>query len=101
MGNTVLPRVTDLTRDLIDRIERALNDLEAAPLAGAVVVTQAIGTADTRVYTGLRRAARYFWVVDASVDVRVFRGAVPEATDPANYVVLRASSAQTVTLAIV
>jgi hypothetical protein len=102
-GNTVLPRFGERSQvDLIERLERAINALEASPLAGAVVLApQAIGVTDTRVYHGLGQAPRYFWVVRSSADVRVFDGAVPEATDPQNYITLRASSAQTVTLAVV
>lgn len=101
-GNTVLPRVAvPGMLDLVDRMERSLNELEAAPLAGAVVLPpQTIGTTDTRVYHGLGRQVRYFWVVDAAADVRVFRGAVAETVDPANYISLRASSAATVSLAV-
>lgn len=102
MNNTALPRIGDAQMQrLIDIIETALNELEGSPFAGAVVVTQAIGTGDTRVYHGLGRVPKYFWVVRASADVRVFDGAVPETTDSANYITLRASSAQTVTLAVV
>lgn len=101
-GNTVLPRFGERSQlDLIERLERALNALEASPLNGAVVVTQAIGVADTRVYHGLDRIPRYFWIVRRAADVRVWDGAVPEAVDPANYITLRASSAATVTLAVV
>lgn len=103
MGNTVLPRFGDQRQlDALDRTERALNELEGSPLAGAVVLpSQLVGTTDTRVYHGVGRQVRYFWVVDSSVDVRVFRGLVAEQVDPANYVSLRASSAQLVSLAVI
>ena len=103
MSNTVLPRAgAREVQDLADRVERALNALEGGPLANAVVLPpQLIGTGDTRVYTGLGRAVQYYWVVRATADVRVFDGAVPEATDPGNYVSLRASSEQTVALAVI
>lgn len=103
MSNTVLPRVGDPQNiRLIEAIEDAFNVLEALPLANAVVLPpQALGPADSRVYHGLGRQVRYFWVVDSATDVRVFRGATPETTDPANYIMLRASGAATVTLAVV
>jgi len=108
-GNTALPRLVATAmaalvgalNQIIDRIERALNVLEAHPLAGMAIVTQTIGAAaDTRVYHGLGRAALGYFIVRCSADVRVCDGLVSEAIDPANYVSLRASSAQTVTLAV-
>lgn len=102
VNNTALPRVGDAANQrLIGILETSLNALEASPLAGAVVVTQTIGTGDTRVYHGLGRVPAYFWVVRRAADVRVFDGAVPEAIDPANYITLRASSSQTVSLAVI
>lgn len=101
MSNTALPRVGDAQlQRLIGIVETALNALESSPFAGAVLIRQAIGVTDTRVYTGLGHAVSGYFLVRATADVRVFDGAVPEAIDAANYVSLRASSAQTVTLAV-
>lgn len=100
-ANTVLPRVGDAQNQrLIDIIERSLNALEGWPPSSLVMVTQAVGTADTRVFHGLGRAAAGYFLVRSTVDVRIFDGAVAEATDPANYLRLRASVAATVTLLV-
>lgn len=101
MGNTALPRIGDgPTQDLINRLEIALNDLEAHPLAGLVLVTQPVTTADGRVYHGLGQPAQGYFVVRSSAPVIVVDGTVPETTDPRNYVSLRASGSAMVTLAV-
>lgn len=80
-------------------LEEAFRKVDAFPFAGAVVLPpQAIGTADTRVYHGLGRALTGYLLARAPSDVRLFDGAGPEATDPANFVTLRLSTAATVTI---
>lgn len=93
MGNTALPLVgdADLQR-LTQLIEDALNALEAKPLNGGVIITQAFTTADNRVYHGLGRPAQGYLIVRKSFAVDIFEGAVPETVDPGNYVTLRASA---------
>lgn len=102
MRAPLIPQVDDITtRRAFDAVEGTLDDLVAAPLVDCVLVGPvAIGVADTRVYHGLGRAPRGYLVVRSSADVRVFDGAVLEATDVTNHIRLRASSAQTVTLAV-
>lgn len=101
MINLTLPRGDRFTSDAPAQIEKAFRTVDSNPLAETVLVGPvAIGVADTRVFHGLGRRPRGFQVADASADVRVFRGAVGEVTDPANHIVLRASSAQTVTLLV-
>ena len=109
-GNTALPRLVAETiqalvgalNQIIDRVERALNVLEAHPFAGMVLATQVVTTADTRVYHGLGRIPIGYFIVRASAGAVVFDSpTAPETIDPSNYIVLRATSGTpTVTLAV-
>ncbi len=103
MSNTALPRIGDAaTQDLINRLEVAINALEATPLAGVVVLPSVtFGAGDLRVYHGLGRAVRGYFVVRCAVTgVTVGDGLTPETIDPRNYVSLRASAAVALTLAV-
>jgi hypothetical protein len=102
MANTALPRFGDAKLDLlINQLEISLNDLEGAPLAGAVILPrQLVGASDTRIFHGLGRPVAGYWIVGSNVDVRVADGAVPEAIDPRNYFTLRASTAAVLGLAV-
>lgn len=102
MRAPIIPSVDDVTtQTALTAIAGALGDLLAALLADARLVGPvAIGTGDTRIRHGLGRQARGYFLVKSPADVRVFDGAIPEANDPANFVTLRLSSAQTVTLVV-
>jgi hypothetical protein len=100
MRTPVLPRVADFTtQQALDAVAVTFDEIAAVSLLdGQLVGPIAIATTDTRVRHGLGQRAQGYFLVKAPADVRIFDGATPEATDPANFITLRASSAQTVTL---
>lgn len=86
---------------VINAIETAVNSLEDGALVNARILPPlTIGTGDTRVYHGLKRPLTGLWIVMAYVDVRVAASQNPDPVDPNNFVILRASTAATVTLAV-
>jgi hypothetical protein len=102
MANTALPRVGDAQlQRLIGILEDALNAIEAAPLAGVTLLPPVpVDSIDTRVYHGLGRPARGYWVVGNPAGTFVFDGRIAEIVDPFNYFTLRATVPGTVSLAV-
>jgi hypothetical protein len=105
MGNTALPRFgDDRTQDLINRLEIAIQALEANPLAGLRVLQPIAFPAfppTLRVYHGLGRAPQGWFVVRQSQFVFFADLTTPtNETDPANYSVLACNAATTLTLAV-
>lgn len=100
--NTVLPRFGDgNTQNLIDRVERALNVLEANPFANLLLMSAVtVVTTGRRTYHGLGYQARGAFVVRAAADVRVWISDVPDAVDPRNWFLLTASVNATVDLVV-
>lgn len=97
-----LPRFGAPIDRALDIIESTLRSLLAAPLTGAVVLApQVINATDTRVYHGLGRRPRgAFMVQNPSVGAVLADGLVPESVDPSNFIVLRLSTAVSVTLVV-
>lgn len=93
MTVTNLPRIGDaLLQRLIMLVERALNALEAAPAATAVLVSNVtIGALDTRVYHGLGQKITGYILVRSPSGLNVSDGVAAETLDPAHYVSLRLS----------
>lgn len=102
MINLTLPRTGTTAIDrVLELVERGFRAVDAFVFSPAVLVGPvSILTTDTRVHHGLGGRPKGYVLVKAPADVRIFDGATPETTDPANYISLRASSAQTVTLVV-
>lgn len=100
---TTLPRDgTVIQREIQDKTERAIRQLEASVLDGMTLVPATVNATDTRVYHGLGRVPLGYWIVRcASVGVTVADGLSPETADPQNYIILRCSAGTTaLTLAV-
>lgn len=97
-----LPRFGTAIDRALDIIESALRRLAGMALADAVVLPpQLINTTDTRIYHGLGRLPRGYWIVKSPAVVNVVGdGLVPESKDPANFMTLRMAFPDTVTLIV-
>jgi hypothetical protein len=105
MGNTALPRFgDDQTQDLINRLEIAIQALEANPLSGLRVLPPIAFPAfppTLRVYHGLGRVPQGWLVVKNGVFISFADLTTPtNETDPGNYAVLACNQATTLTLAV-
>lgn len=105
MGNTALPRTGDAkTDDLINRLESALNALEANPLNGAVFIPVTFTAAfpvGVRVYHGLGRVPRGYFVVNTPNAFGLLTEIPqPNEPDPRNYITLSYGSAAVTTVAV-
>lgn len=105
MANTTLPRTGNRQADeIIDRAERSIRALEQNPLAQAVFVPvtfTAAYPATVRVYHGLGRPARGYFVVNTP-NAFGFLTEVPPTSEPepANYITLAYGSAAVALIAI-
>lgn len=97
MTPTVLPRQLSLP-EALDRIERALNALERQPLLNGNIIPvtfTAAYPAAVRVYHGLGRAPKGYYVINTGGNAFGLLTEVPPANepDPANYITLAFGSA--------
>lgn len=103
LPHSSLPRIGDASmNNLIDKIERSLNRLEAHPFANMKVLASvtfvAAGTPQ-RVYHGLGYAATGFVVINNDSNSVISQGSAD--TDPSNFILLKSSGVlSSVTLAI-
>lgn len=94
------PVTSTLFDRLVATLRKAFGVVDAQPLMQAVLIgPQTIGTTDTKLYHGLGRQPRGYFIVKAPADVRLFDGATPSPS-PGQWITVRASSAQQLTVAV-
>jgi hypothetical protein len=105
MGNTALPRYGDKKiDDLVNRLEIAINALEAHPLANLRIISVTFPApvpATVRVYHGLGYRPSGYFVVNTQNAYPLLTEAPPaNEPDPGNYITFGYSTASTVLIAV-